>query len=194
MAIVSVFGLGYVGSVLAACLADNGHRVVGVDSNPVKTSSLAEGRSPVVEPGLDDLIKRAAAKGSIQTTTDASQAVRASDISMICVGTPTNYEGSVDLGFVTKVSEEIGTALREKPGRHVVVVRSTVLPGTTEAVVVPALERTSGKQAGKDFGICFNPEFLREGTSIQDFLDPPFTVIGTNDDRAAKTVTNLYST
>ena len=193
MAEISVFGLGYVGSVLAACLARHGHHVVGVDSNPDKTSLFGEGRSPVVEPGLEPIIRSSVSTGHIRATTDAFRAVGETDVSIVCVGTPTSEEGQVNLNYVVKVCEEIGSAIKGKAGRHIVVVRSTVLPGTTENVVIPVLERASGKLAGIDFGACFNPEFLREGTSIQDFMDPPFTLIGTDEEWVAESVTALYS-
>ena len=193
MATVSVFGLGYVGSVLTACLAGSCHRVVGVDANPMKTDLIAKGCSPIRESGLEELLQKGLRKGLIQTTTDARTATLESDISVICVGTPSNDNGSPHLGYVTRVSEQIGSALGDKCGYHVVAVRSTVPPGTTEGVIVPILERTSGKTAKVDFGVCFNPEFLREGTSIQDFYEPPFTVIGAEDERTAAAVSGLYA-
>jgi GDP-mannose 6-dehydrogenase len=193
MARVSVFGLGYVGAVSVACLADHGHEVLGVDVNPDKVRAIGAGRSPIVEAGLEDLLARGVAAGRIRATTDTAQAVRDTDVSLICVGTPSQPNGSLDLSYVRRVCEAIGAALAGKPGFHVVVARSTMLPGSTEEVVVPALESRSGKRRGRDFGVCFNPEFLREGSSIADFHDPPFTVIGSDDERASAAVRALYA-
>jgi GDP-mannose 6-dehydrogenase len=193
MARVSVFGLGYVGAVSVACLADHGHEVVGVDVNPDKVDAIAGGRSPIVEAGLGELLRAGVAAGHIRATTDTLRAVRDTEVSLVCVGTPSQPNGSLDLGYVRRVCEEIGAALADKPGFHVVVARSTMLPGSTEEVVVPALESRSGKRCGRDFAVCFNPEFLREGSSIADFHDPPFTVIGSDDERATEMVRALYA-
>jgi len=190
---ISIFGLGYVGSVSIACLAESGHDVIGVDINQTKTKMIKEGRSPIIEEGLGDLLKKGVTEGRIHATTDAAQAIRDSNVSFICVGTPSNPNGSLNLTYIKRVSEEIGTALATKDEYHVVVVRSTTLSGTTEEMVIPTLEQASGKRAGSDFGVCFNPEFLREGSSIEDFYDPPFTIIGTNDKQAAAIVSELYS-
>ena len=193
MARVSVFGLGYVGAVSVACLADHGHEVVGVDVNPDKVDAIAAGRSPIVEAGLDDLLQAGVAAGRVRATTDTAAAVRDTDVSFVCVGTPSQPNGSLELGYVQRVCEQIGAVLAEKDGFHVVVARSTMLPGSTEEIVVPALESRSGKRCGRDFAVCFNPEFLREGTSIADFHDPPFTVIGSDDERATEAVRALYA-
>ena len=193
MARVSVFGLGYVGAVSVACLADHGHEVVGVDVNPAKVDAIGSGRSPIVELGLDDLLRAGVESGRVRATTDTVRAVHETDVSFVCVGTPSQANGSLDLGYVQRVCEEIGGALAEKSGFHVVVARSTMLPGSTEEVVVPALEAGSGKRRGSDFAVCFNPEFLREGSSIADFNDPPFTVIGSDDERATEAVRALYA-
>jgi GDP-mannose 6-dehydrogenase len=193
MARVSVFGLGYVGAVSVACLADAGHEVVGVDVNPLKTDAIGSGRSPIVEVGLEDLLRAGVESGRIRATNDTAEAIRQSDVSLVCVGTPSQANGSLDLGYVQRVCEEIGREIAEKDGFHVVVARSTMLPGSTEGVVVPALEAASGKRRGRDFAVCFNPEFLREGTSIADFHDPPFTVIGSDDERATEAVQALYA-
>jgi GDP-mannose 6-dehydrogenase len=193
MARVSVFGLGYVGAVSVACLADRGHAVIGVDVNPDKVERIGAGRSPIIEAGLDELLRKGVASGRIQATADTAQAIAESDVSLVCVGTPSNANGSLDLSYVRRVSEAIGAALARKSSYHVVVARSTMLPGSTESAVVPALERHSGKRLGPDFGVCFNPEFLREGTSIADFDDPPFTVIGGDDERALSVVRELYA-
>jgi GDP-mannose 6-dehydrogenase len=190
---VSVFGLGYVGSVSAASFAADGHTVVGVDVNPDKVASLNEGRSPIVEKGLDELIRDGAANGSLRATTSTEEAVHATDLSLLCVGTPSRKNGSLDLTYLERVSEQIGSALRQKDGYHVVVVRSTVLPGTTHDVVIPTLERASGKQYGTGFGVTVNPEFLREGTAIQDFRQPPLTLVGHNYKSDAAPTEALYS-
>jgi GDP-mannose 6-dehydrogenase len=190
---VSVFGLGYVGSVSAASFASDGHDVVGVDVNPGKVASLNEGRSPIVEPGLDDLIRDTTANGRLRATTSTAEAVTSSEVSLICVGTPSRKNGSLDLTYLERVSEQIGDALREKSDYHVVVVRSTVLPGTTHDVVIPALERRSGKKYGQGFGVSVNPEFLREGTALHDFRHPPLTLIGHNHAADASGTTALYA-
>lgn len=190
---LSVFGLGYVGCVSAACFAKEGHRVVGVDVNPAKVEMVSRGQSPVVEVGIDELVREVAQSGRLTATTDGAAAVRESDLSLICVGTPSNANGSIDLRYIERVCEQIGEALREKATTHVVVIRSTVLPGTIEAVVVPAIERASGKRRGEGFDVCSHPEFLREGTSIRDFYDPPFTLIGAESEEVAERVAGLYT-
>ncbi|CAN5837418.1 GDP-mannose 6-dehydrogenase [soil metagenome] len=190
---VSVFGLGYVGSVSAASFAADGHTVVGVDVNPDKVASLNEGRSPIVENGLDELIRDNAANGRLRATTDTKHAVDATDLSLICVGTPSRRNGSLDLTYLERVCEQIGDALKDKASYHVVVVRSTVLPGTTHGIVIPALERTSGKKYGTGFGVTVNPEFLREGTAIKDFRQPPMTLVGHNFTSDAQPTEALYN-
>ena len=190
---VSVFGLGYVGSVSAASFAADGHTVVGVDVNPEKVASLNEGRSPIVEKGLETLIRDNAANGRLRATTSTREAVAATDLSLICVGTPSRRNGSLDLSYLERVCEQIGEALKDKTAYHVVVVRSTVLPGTTHDVVIPALERTSGKQYGTGFGVTVNPEFLREGTAIHDFRNPPMTLVGHNYRSDAQPTEGLYT-
>jgi GDP-mannose 6-dehydrogenase len=192
MSRVSIFGLGYVGAVSAACLADRGFEVVGVDVSEVKVDTINAGQSPIVEDGLADLMARQVGDGRLRATTDGAEAVLTTDLSLVCVGTPSNRNGSLDLSAVERVAENIGDALAEKDGWHVVVVRSTMLPGSTEEVVTPALERRSGKHAGIDFGVCYNPEFLREGSSIRDFQEPPFTIIGGDSPAAIEAVTDLY--
>ena len=187
---ITVFGMGYVGCVTAACLADMGHKVTGVDLQQVKVALITTGRSPVIEPGLGELMLRGVQEGRLE----AIQCLqRLGDLSLICVGTPGHDNGSLDLTQVERVVTQIGELLREKNSFHVVVVRSTVLPGTLDNVVRPLLEQTSGKKEGKDFGICMNPEFMRESTAIHDFYRPPFTIIGTRSDRAAETVAAIYS-
>ncbi|HTI38112.1 MAG TPA: UDP-glucose/GDP-mannose dehydrogenase family protein [Vicinamibacterales bacterium] len=190
---VSVFGLGYVGSVSAASFAADGHTVVGVDVNPDKVNSLNEGRSPIVEKGLDDLIRENASNGRLRATTSTRDAVESTDLSLICVGTPSRRNGSLDLTYLERVAEQIGEALRDKASYHVVVVRSTVLPGTTHDVVIPALERTSGRKYGSGFGVAVNPEFLREGTAINDFRHPPLTLVGHNYSSDAEPTKALYA-
>jgi GDP-mannose 6-dehydrogenase len=190
---VSVFGLGYVGTVSAASFAADGHTVVGVDVNPDKVACVNEGRSPIVEQGLDDLIRDGVARGALRATASTEQAVGATDMSLICVGTPSRRNGSLDLTYLERVCEQIGAALGGKDAYHVVVVRSTVLPGTTHDVVIPALERTSGKVYGTGFGVSVNPEFLREGTAIHDFRNPPMTLIGHNYRSDAQPTEALYA-
>jgi GDP-mannose 6-dehydrogenase len=189
---VSVFGLGYVGSVSAASFAADGHEVVGVDVNPDKVASVNAGRSPIVEPGLDDLLARAVAGRRLRATTDTADAIRSSEVSLLCVGTPSRRNGSLDLTYLERVCEQIGRELREKSGYHVVVVRSTVLPGTTHGMVIPALERESGKKYGAGFGVSVNPEFLREGTALKDFRKPPLTLVGHNHAADASGTIALY--
>ncbi|MEJ2750376.1 MAG: UDP-glucose/GDP-mannose dehydrogenase family protein [Anaerolineae bacterium] len=191
---ISIFGLGYVGAVSAAGLANIGHEIIGVDVNPLKVNMINAGQSPVIEAGLSELIQEGVTKGCIRAITDSTRAVHDSDISIICVGTPSNHNGSLNLSYVERVCQEIGAGLAAKSSYHVIIARSTMLPGSTEEVVIPTLEAASGKKAGLDFGVCFNPEFLREGSSIKDFYDPPFTVIGGNDDRAINAASALYAT
>ena len=190
---VSVFGLGYVGSVSAASFAADGHTVVGVDVNADKVASLNDGRSPIVEKGLEDLIRSGAGNGSLRATTSTEEAVHATDLSLLCVGTPSRKNGSLDLTYLERVCQQIGAALANKDAYHVVVVRSTVLPGTTHDVVIPTLERASGKKYGSGFGVTVNPEFLREGTAIQDFRFPPLTLVGHNYQSDAAPTEALYA-
>jgi len=189
---LSVFGIGYVGCVSAACFARDGHEVIGVDVNAAKVEIINSGRSPIVEPGMSELIKTAVESGRLSATTDTTAAVNGSELSLICVGTPSNANGSLDLRYITRVCEEIGTVLKSKSERHVVVIRSTMLPGTIENTVIPTLEKSSGRKAGDDFGVCINPEFLREGSSLKDFYAPPFTLIGADDPQTAELVRQLY--
>lgn len=193
MATISVFGLGYVGCVLAACLAERGHNVIGVDVNTMKVETLNRGESPLIEPGLGELIHKNVNAGRLKATQDTEWAVLNSDLSFICVGTPSNANGSLNTDYVTRVCEDIGSGLAKKNAFHVVVVRSTLLPGTTEDMLQPILENCSGKTTGVDFGLGYNPEFLREGTSIKDFFDPPYTVIGADDEKVIEVVKQVYS-
>lgn len=190
---ISIFGMGYVGAVCAACLADRGHTVIGVDIAQTKVDLINRGESPIVEPGLEDLLQHGVNTGRIRATSDTLDAVLNSDISMICVGTPSKKNGDLDLHFVQAVVAEIGTAMRNKPERHTVVLRSTVLPGTIREVVLPMLEDTSMKRAGRDFGLAVNPEFLRESTAIADYNEPPMTVIGEWDEASGDLLAELYA-
>jgi len=186
---LSVFGLGYVGCVSAACFAKEGHNVIGVDVNPNKVDLINSGQSPIVEAGIGELLTEVVAQKRLRATTDSMEAINSSDVSLICVGTPSNQNGSLDLRYVTRVCEEIGAAIKAKNKFHVVVIRSTMLPGTIESVVRPTLHQ----QAGENLSVCINPEFLREGTSLKDFYAPPFTLIGADDERTAGIVSQLYA-
>jgi len=189
---VSVFGLGYVGSVSAASFAADGHEVIGVDVNPDKVAAVNAGRSPIVEPGLDGQLAEAVAAGRLRATTDTADAIAATEVSLLCVGTPSRKNGSLDLTYLERVASQIGEALARKSDYHVVVVRSTVLPGTTHEIVIPALERASGKKYGEGFGVSVNPEFLREGTALKDFRKPPLTLVGHNHAADASGTIALY--
>ncbi|MCA1703987.1 MAG: nucleotide sugar dehydrogenase [Actinobacteria bacterium] len=189
---VSVLGLGYVGAVSAACLSRDGHEVVGVDVNPVKVDQMNEGRSPVIEAGVEGLIRQGLAAGSLRATRDSSSAVLDTEISIVCVGTPSQRNGDLDLSHVENVCRQIGSVLATKEARHVVVIRSTVLPGTVEARLIPILERQSGKEVGRDFGICMHPEFLREGTAVRDYDNPAYVVIGELEAASGDRVVQLY--
>ena len=190
---VSVFGLGYVGCVSAACFASEGHRVIGVDVSGAKVEQINAGRSTIVEEGIAALVAEGVAAGRLSATTDVRAAVLGSNISLVCVGTPSRPNGSIDLAYVVRVSQQIGAALREKGRWHTVVIRSTVMPGTIDAHVIPAIEAASGLTHGNGFAVCSNPEFLREGTSIKDFREPPFTLIGAVDPAHAVPVAALYA-
>ena len=189
---ISIFGLGYVGAVSTGCLAALGHEVVGVDVNPLKVETINAGKSPVVESGLEELIAKGVAQGRVRATMDAAEAVATTDVSFVCVGTPSADNGSLDLTYVKRVCAQIGAALASKPDYHVVVLRSTMLPGSTEGEAIPALEEASGRRAGRDFGVSFNPEFLREGTAVYDFYHPPYTIVGQYTGRGAEVVADLY--
>lgn len=190
---ISVLGLGYVGAVCVACLSRRGHQLIGVDVSQTKVDIINAGRSPIVEPGLDALLAEGVSKGLIRATTDTRQAVLDSELSMMCVGTPSLPNGDLDLSYVAAVCEEIGAALAIKEQRHTVVIRSTVLPGTVKNIVIPILERVSGKTAGVHFGVAMNPEFLRESTAIDDYDLPPMTVIGELDTASGDPLAMLYS-
>lgn len=189
---ISVFGLGYVGAVASACLAESGFEVIAVDMDPVKVKCLNEGRSPIIEPGLPEMIKSNKDKGLLSATLDVREAVMNSDISLICVGTPSNQDGSLKLDYVEAVCAQIGEVLKEKQAYHSVVLRSTVVPGTARNIAIPAIEKASGKKAGEGFGFGNNPEFLRESTAIYDYFNPPKIVIGATDDKTANMMVEIY--
>jgi len=189
---ISIFGLGYVGAVAGACIADSGHEVIAVDTDSIKVNCIRERRSPIVEPGLDELIASGVARGTLKATVDCEEAVLKSDMSLICVGTPSNKDGSLMLDYIRSVCSQIGVALKKKHDFHSVVLRSTVVPGTARAVAIPVLEDCSGKTAGEDFGFGNNPEFLRESTAIHDYFNPPKIVIGALDSRTAQAISALY--
>jgi len=189
---ISIFGMGYVGCVSGACLAALGHRVFGVEPNPVKVKLINSGKSPIVEKDLDTLIEKSVKERLFTATEDWRQAIDDSDLAIICVGTPSHANGSIDLRFVWRVCEQIGQALAHRKTYFTVVIRSTVLPGTVEQTVIPVLEEHSKKRAGVDFGVCMNPEFLREGTSVFDFHNPPKTVIGELNARSGECLASLY--
>lgn len=189
---VSIFGLGYVGAVSAACLAKEGHTVIGVDVDPYKLDLIRQGKAPIVEANLEPYLKQAVESGRLTVTDDASEAVHNSEISLLCVGTPSRENGDLRTDYLERVAREIGEALITKHDYHIVVIRSTILPGTAEEVVLPVLEDASGKRVNEHFGLAVNPEFLREGTAIADFYDPPFTVVGALRSEDAETVAALY--
>ena len=189
---IAVFGLGYVGCVTGACLAQMGHTIHGVDISPAKVRLLNSGQSPVLEQGLDRLVGEMVAEGRLRATLDPAEAFDRSDISLVAVGTPSRADGGANMEHIRLALADIGRCLRSTKKFHVVAVRSTVPPGTTEDLVIPKLEKVSGKKAGMDFGVCFHPEFLREGSSIHDFFNPPKTVLGTNDARTARRLTRMW--
>jgi len=189
---ISIFGLGYVGAVSAGCLATDGHTVIGVDPNQTKVDLINEGKTPIIEKDIGEMIAQTVKDGLLRATTSVREAVDNTELSLICVGTPSQLNGNLDLSHVRKVCQQIGTALRDKEGFHVVVARSTMLPGSMRSVVIPTLEEASGKKAGVDFGVCNNPEFLREGTAVYDYYHPPKTVIGETDTKAGEMLVELY--
>ena len=189
---ISIFGLGYVGAVSLACLARDGHSVIGVDVDPAKLALIAAGKTPVVEEGMIELMAKVVASGRVSITTDAAQALRDSDLSLICVGTPSAANGSQDQSAVLRLSEHLGVALRDIDRPHVFVFRSTLVPGTVEDVLRPIIEKASGKKEGRDFFVCFQPEFLREGSSIRDYDHPPFTIVGANGEESVARLKQLF--
>ncbi len=190
---ISVLGLGYVGAVVAGCLARRGHQVVGVDTDPAKVALLNTGRAPIIEPEIGEITAREVAAGRLSATVDVAAAVPRSDLIMICVGTPSRGNGGIDLSHVQRVCRQIGAALPAHAGAPVIVVRSTLLPGTARDLVIPTLEASSGRQAGTDFGVCVNPEFLREGSAVHDYLNPPKTVIGELNRASGNLLASLYT-
>jgi GDP-mannose 6-dehydrogenase len=189
---ISVFGLGYVGTVSAGCLAREGHEVIGVDPVRTKVDLVNQGRSPIVEADIAEIISTTVESGRLRATDDAIEAVHKTDLSLVCVGTPSQPNGNLDLRYVRRVCEQIGAALKDKQERHVVAIRSTVLPGTVRNIIIPILEEGSGATAGRDFGVCHNPEFLREGSAVYDFNAPPKTVIGELEPCSGEAVAALY--
>src|SRR5262245_28561288 len=189
---ISVFGLGYVGSVTAACLAEAGHEVWGVDVSADKVAMVSAGKSPVIEHRVEEMMAQANQRGLLRATSDPVAAVHGTELTLVCVGTPSLSNGSTDLSAMLAVCAQIGAALGGKSGRHCVVFRSTVPPGTVRRVLTPALERASGRRAHTDFDVCMHPEFLREGTAVADFYDPPFIVIGQETTEGGDLVARMY--
>lgn len=189
---ISIFGLGYVGAVSAACLVKDGHNVIGVDPIQTKVDLINNGKTPIIEEQMAELIEKGAQTGQLVATTNSSDAIVKSELSFICVGTPSQLNGNLDFKYIRRVCERIGEALKHKSDYHIVVIRSTILPGTMRNVVIPILEDFSGKRAGEDFGVCNNPEFLREGTAVNDYYNPPKIVIGEVDKRSGDILTSIY--
>jgi len=190
---IAVIGLGYVGAVSTACLAGLGHRVIGVDLDPVKVGDIAAGRAPIHEKDLDALLAAGVADGLVSATDDLAAAVAGTDVTFVSVGTPTAEDGGCDDRYIRAAARSIGEGLARKAAFHVVVMRCSIPPGTTMSVMVPEIEAASGLKAGRDFGVCFNPEFLREGVAVEDFHNPPKTVIGVTDEATAELMRRLYS-
>jgi len=189
---ISIFGLGYVGAVSLACLARDGHRVIGVDVDPTKLDLIRQGHSPIIEEGMPELMAKVVASGLVSVTADAAPAVMDSDLSFVCVGTPSRPNGGQDLSALERLAAQLGKALRDKVDHHVVVIRSTVAPGTVESLVIPLLEQHSGKRSGRDFTTGFQPEFLREGTSIRDYDNPALTIVGADGTRGVAAIRELF--
>lgn len=189
---ISIFGLGYVGAVSAACLASKGNKIVGVDVNSLKVDMLNEGLSPIVEKDLPELLSKARSEGLLYATTDITEAMNTTDISIVCVGTPSRANGSLNTKFLEGVCEQIGYSLREKKQKHIIVFRSTMLPGTMRETIIPRLEQFSGKKQNEEFFVAYNPEFLRESTAVYDFFNPPKTVVGVDSDEIARVIFSLY--
>ncbi len=190
---ISIFGLGYVGAVSAGCLAADGHTVIGVDPNATKVKLINDGVTPIIEKDIGEIIAKAVAEKHLWATTNVAEAIKDSELSIVCVGTPSERNGSLDLKYIRHSCEEIGQAIRNKSSWHNVTIRSTILPGTMRNIIIPMLEESSGKKAGVDFGICNNPEFLREGTAVFDYRNPPKTVIGEIDSRSGEVLAGLYA-
>ena len=190
---ISIFGLGYVGTVSAGCLAHDGHEVIGVDPFKTKVDLINAGKSPVIEADIGEIIENAVRSGKLRATEDHIKAIHETELSFVCVGTPSQINGNLDVTYVRRVCEQIGQALKTKPTRHTIVIRSTILPGTMHGVVIPVLEESSGKKAGVDFGVCNNPEFLREGCAVKDFNFPPKIVIGQLEAKGGDILASLHS-
>ena len=190
---VSIFGLGYVGVVSAGCLAQSGHEVIGVDRVQTKVDLINAGQSPIIEADIDNIICAAVKAGRLRALVDPVQAVEETELSIVCVGTPSQANGNLDLTYITRVCEEIGLALKSKAAYHTVVIRSTILPGTMREVVIPVLQEYSGKPAGNAFGVCANPEFLREGSAVMDFKFPAKTIVGEFDQASGDVLAALYA-
>ena len=189
---ISVFGLGYVGTVSAGCLSEEGHTVIGVDPIKFKVDLINKGKSPIIEKDIENILKKSVNNRKLFATTDCEKALSSTDISIVCVGTPSQVNGNLDLKYLRRTCEEIGKSLNKKKDWHVVVIRSTILPGTMRKIVIPILEEYSRKKSVKEFGVCNNPEFLREGTAVYDFYNPPKTVIGATDLQTIKLIEKLY--
>lgn len=189
---ISIFGLGYVGAVSLACLARDGHSVIGVDIEPTKLALIREGKTPVVEEGMVDLMRSVVESGRVVVTDDVAHAIENSTLSLICVGTPSAANGSQDQGAMLRLAKDIGRALRSKSSGHTIVFRSTLVPGSVEDVLRPIVEQESGKKDGVDFHLCFQPEFLREGSSIKDYDNPPFTIVGANAEEPVAVLRSLF--
>ena len=190
---ISIFGMGYVGTVSAACLAQDGHEVIGVDPVRTKVDLINSGQSPIIEVDIAEIIAATVKSGRLRATDNQDEAILQTELSFVCVGTPSQSNGNLDLTHIRRVCELIGTALKNKSARHTVVIRSTILPGTMKQIVIPTLEEYSGKKAGVGFGVCNNPEFLREGSAVKDFNAPPKTVIGEVDRESGDTLAALYA-
>jgi len=190
---ISIFGLGYVGTVSAGCMAYDGHQVIGVDPVQTKVDLINAGQSPIIEADIGEIIASTAQSGRLRATHDQIQAIQDTELSFVCVGTPSQPNGNLDLKFIRRICEQIGRALKDKTTRHTVVIRSTILPGTMHQIVIPILEEYSGRQAGVDFDVCNNPEFLREGSAVKDFNSPPKTVIGELDRTGGDMLAALYA-
>ena len=190
---ICVMGLGYVGTVAAGCLAQEGHDVLGVDPEARKVDLINAGKSPIIEKDIGEIISRQVAAGRLAASVDAIDAVQRCDLVLVCVGTPSRGNGDIDLTYVRRVCEQIGAALRSHAGAPAVVMRSTLLPGTMRGVVIPTLESSSGRRAGVEFGVCINPEFLREGSAVHDYHNPPKTVIGELNPASGDLLASLYA-
>jgi GDP-mannose 6-dehydrogenase len=190
---ISIFGLGYVGTVSAGCLARDGHEIVGIDPISTKVDLINAGRAPIIEADIGEIVAEAVKAQQLRAMSDQDQAIRETDLSFVCVGTPSQANGNLDLTYILRVCEQIGEAIKNKSARHTVVIRSTVLPGTMRQLIIPVLEKHSGKKAGVDFGVCNNPEFLREGSAVKDFYNPPKTIIGELDHLSGDMLAALYA-